>query len=187
MIMSGVTNDNGRCDRWQCVMLVNEKWLASVDKWRFAAGESAVKVPGNFCLILEVTANSKGQEGCPGHMLTLLWQYCFTTASRLCKRVIVTPDTSWRSVLLWHLMAKVAWDLSERRSCASVYWQNTSWRSVLLWHSVAKVAWDSSERRSCASVYWQIAILHLQVHTGAVGGTLQELLYTTKCQHLCKI
>ena len=155
MITAGVTNDNGRCDKWQCATLVNEKWLASVDKWRFSAGQSAVKVPGNFCLVLEVTANSKGQEGCPGHMLTLLWQYCFRTASRLCKRVIVTPDTSWRSVLLWHTMVKVAL--------------------------------DTKERRSCASVYWQIAILHLQVHTGAVGRTLQERLYTTKCQHPCKI
>ena len=35
--------------------------------------------------------------------------------------------------------------------------------------------------------YWQIAILHLQVHTGAVGRTLQERLYTTKMQHPCKI
>jgi len=46
--------------------------------------------------------------------------------------------------------------------------------------TVVKVLWDSSERRSCTSDYWQIAILHLQVHTGAVGGTLQERLYTTK-------
>jgi len=53
--------------------------------------------------------------------------------------------------------------------------------------TVVKVLWDTKERHFCTSDYWQIAILHLQVRTGTVGGTLQELLCTTKCQHLCKM